>query len=127
IARMPAGAPSGGEVFGRIALASGGVIVGGLGGGLLGYQIIPHSDCNCDDPGSREFAIGAMAGLAVGAALSAAIPAQRSECSYGKRALYGFFGAVAVGALGLLPPRDQRVVFIPLGAAVGSGLASAFC
>ncbi len=120
-------APSGGEVFGRIALASGGVILGGLGGGLLGYGVIPHSRCHCDDPGLREFVIGATAGLAVGAALAAAIPTQRSECSYGKRVLYGFAGAVAVGALGLLPPGDQRVVFVPLGAAVGAGVASAFC
>lgn len=121
------GAPSGGEVFGRIALATGGVIVGGLGAGLLGYAVLPHSDCGCDDPGLNEFLIGSVVGIAAGSALAAAIPKQRSTCSYGRRVLYGLAGAAAAGALGVLAPHDQRVVSIPLGAAVGAGLVSAYC
>lgn len=120
--------PSSGELFGRIALGSGGVVLGALGGGLLGYATIPHSDCTCDDPGLREFVIGASVGIAVGAALAAAIPKQRGgQCSYAKRALYGLLGAATVGSLGWLAPVDQRVIFIPLGSAVGGGVASAFC
>jgi hypothetical protein len=121
------GAPSGGEVLGRIALATGGVIVGGLGAGLLGYAVLPHSDCDCDDPGLNEFVIGSIVGIAAGAALAAAIPKQRSTCNYGRRVLYGLVGAVAGGALGVIPPLDQRVITIPLGAAVGAGLVSAYC
>ena len=125
--RAPTDTPSTGEVFGRVGLGGAGVILGGLGGGLLGYLVLPHSDCNCDDPGLREYVIGAAVGGAVGAALAAAIPTQRSDCSYGRRAVYGLLGAVAGGALGVVAPDDQRVVFIPLGAAVGAGVLSAFC
>ncbi len=127
LALVQEGAPSGGEVFGRIALATGGVIVGGLGAGLLGYAVLPHSDCDCDDPGLNEFVIGSIVGIAAGAALAAAIPKQRSTCNYGRRVLYGLMGAVAGGALGVIPPLDQRVITIPLGAAVGAGLVSAYC
>jgi hypothetical protein len=120
--------PSAGDVLGRVALGSSGVVLGGIGGGLLGYTVLPHSDCDCDDPGLREFVIGAAVGAAAGAALAAAIPKQRSSCNYGRRVVYGLLGAVAGGALGIVAPTDNmRALFIPLGAAIGAGTSSAFC
>lgn len=119
--------PSVPEVLRRAGAGAGGAVVGAFLGGLAGYGLLPHSDCGCDDHGLHEFAIGAAVGGVAGAALAAAFPAQRSRCSYGRRVVYGIVGAVAGGVLGLVAPDDQRVVFIPLGAGTGAGLASAFC
>jgi hypothetical protein len=104
-----------------------GASLGGLGAGLLGYAVLPHSDCDCDDPGLNEFLIGAAVGTVTGAALAAALPKQRSRCSYGKRVVYGLAGALAGGALGMIPHGDARVLFVPLGASIGAGVASAYC
>lgn len=123
----PADPPSGGEVAGRLGLGAVGAALGGLGGGLLGYTVLPHSDCNCDDPGLNEFLIGAAVGTVTGAALAAALPKAHSSCDYGKRVLYGLAGALAGGALGMLPPGEARVLFVPVGATIGAGVASAYC
>jgi hypothetical protein len=123
----PVDKPSAGEVFGRVGLSAIGASLGGLGAGLLGYAVLPHSDCDCDDPGLNEFLIGAAVGTVAGAALAAALPKQRSRCSYGKRVVYGLAGALAGGALGMLPHGDVRVLFVPVGATIGAGVASAYC
>ncbi|HET7622279.1 MAG TPA: hypothetical protein VFK39_10285 [Gemmatimonadaceae bacterium] len=127
ITLAPADAPSGGEVVGRMGAAAIGASLGGLGAGLLGYAVLPHSDCDCDDPGLNEFLIGAAVGTVAGAALAAALPKQRSRCSYGKRVVYGLAGALAGGALGMIPHGDARVLFVPVGASIGAGVASAYC
>ncbi len=123
----PADTPSAGELFARVGLGAVGAGLGGLGAGLLGYALMPHSDCNCDDPGLREFVIGAAVGTVAGAALAAALPKQRSPCSYGSRVVYGVVGALAGGTLGLMAPKNGRAVTIPLGAAIGAGVSSGFC
>lgn len=125
--RIPAARPSTLEVLGRVGAGASGAALGALAGGLAGYTLLPHSDCNCDDPGLREFVIGAAVVGVAGAALVAALPEQRSRCSYGRRAVYGVIGALAGGALGLVAPENSQAVFIPLGAGTGAGLASAFC
>lgn len=127
IAVAPVDTPSAGEVFGRVGLGTAGAGLGGLGAGLLGYALLPHSDCDCDDPGLREFVIGAAVGMVAGAALAAALPKQRSQCSYGTRTVYGVVGALAGGVLGLIPRGNGRVITIPLGAAIGAGVSSGFC
>jgi hypothetical protein len=127
ITAAPLDTPSAGEVFVRVGLGAAGAGLGGLGAGLLGYALIPHSDCDCDDPGLREFVIGAAVGMVAGAALAAALPEQRSRCSYGKRVAYGVAGALAGGALGLIARGNARAIFIPLGAATGAGIWSGFC
>lgn len=119
--------PSVPDVLRRAGAGTAGAVVGAFVGGLAGYRLLPHSDCDCDDPGLREFIIGAAVGGVAGAALAAAFPKQRSRCSYGRRVAYGVVGAVAGGTLGLVAPSDQRVIFVPLGAGTGAGLASAFC
>jgi hypothetical protein len=124
---VPVNTPSAGEVLGRVGLGAVGAGLGGLGAGLLGYALIPHSDCNCDDPGLNEFLIGAAVGTVAGAALAAAIPKGRSRCSYGMRVVYGLAGALAGGALGMIPHGDARVLFVPVGATIGAGVASAYC
>jgi hypothetical protein len=101
--------------------------IGGLGGGLLGFAVLGRIDCHCDDNGLRGLAIGAAVGTVTGAALAAALPKQRSSCSYGKRVVYGLAGALAGGALGMLPHGDARVLFVPVGATIGAGVASAYC
>jgi len=123
----PVDTPSAGEVFGRIGAGALGATLGALGGGLLGYAAIPHSDCDCDDPGLREFLIGAAIGTVAGAALAAALPRQHSDCGYGRRVAYGVAGALAGGVLGLIPQGDERVLFVPIGAVIGAGVASAHC
>jgi hypothetical protein len=123
----PVDTPSAGEVFGRVGASAIGATLGGLGAGLLGYAVLPHSDCGCDDPGLNEFLIGAAVGTVAGAALAAALPKQRSRCSFGRRVAYGVAGALAGGAVGFIPKADARVVTIPLGAAIGAGVASAYC
>jgi hypothetical protein len=123
----PVDTPSAGEVFARVGLGAAGAGLGGLGAGLLGYAILPHNDCDCDDPGLREFVIGAAVGTVAGAALAAALPEQRNQCSYGARAVYGVVGALAGGVLGLLPRGNARAITIPLGAAIGAGVSSGFC
>lgn len=127
IVSAPVDTPSTGEVFGRVGAGAIGATLGGLGAGLLGYALLPHSDCHCDDPGLNEFLAGAAVGTVVGAALAAALPKQRSRCSYGRRVLYGVAGALAGGALGFIPDGDARALVVPLGAAVGAGVASAYC
>lgn len=120
--------PSTSEVLSRVGAGALGAGLGALGGGALGYAMLPRSDCHCDDPGLHEFLVGATVGSVAGAALAAALPAQRSRCSYGRRALYGLLGGMAGGALGFIASSDhQRVVFVPLGAGVGSGVLGAFC
>jgi hypothetical protein len=123
----PVDTPSAGEVFGRVGSSAIGATLGGLGAGLLGYAVLPHSDCGCDDPGLTEFLIGAAVGTVTGAALAAALPKQRSRCSYGRRVVYGLAGALAGGALGMIPHGDARVLFVPVGATIGAGVASAYC
>lgn len=123
----PVDTPSAGEVFARVGFGAAGAGLGGLGAGLLGYALLPHSDCDCDDPGLREFVIGAAVGTVAGAALAAALPKQRSQCSYGKRVAYGVLGALAGGALGFIPRGNARAIVIPLGAAIGAGVSSGFC
>ncbi len=131
IVAAPVDTPSAGEVLGRVGSSAIGATLGGLGAGLLGYAVLPHSDCNCDDPGLNEFLIGAAVGTVAGAALAAALPKQRSRCNYGKRVVYGLAGAlagaVAGGALGRIPHGDARVLFVPVGATIGAGVASAYC
>lgn len=127
IAMAPVDTPSAGEVFARVGLGAAGAGLGGLGAGLLGYALLPHSDCDCDDPGLREFVIGAAVGMMAGAALAAALPKQRSRCRYGRRVVYGLAGALAGGALGMIPHGDARVLFVPVGATIGAGVASAYC
>jgi len=120
--------PSSSEVLGRVGAGVLGAGVGALGGGALGYAFLPERHCACEDPGLRQFLIGATVGSVAGAALTAALPAQRSRCSYGRRVLYGLLGGMAGGALGFIASSDhQRVVFVPLGAGVGSGVLGAFC
>jgi hypothetical protein len=127
IVAAPVDTPSAGEVFGRVGASAIGATLGGLGAGLLGYAVLPHSACGCDDPGLNEFLIGAAVGTVTGAALAAALPKQRSRCSYGRRVVYGLAGALAGGALGMIPHGDARVLFVPVGATIGAGVASAYC
>jgi hypothetical protein len=102
--------------------------VGALGGGALGLAFIPEGRCDCDDEGVRGFLIGASVGALAGAALAAALPAQHSRCSYGRRVVYGLLGGVAGGALGFIAPSNNaRVVFAPVGTGVGAGILSALC
>jgi hypothetical protein len=127
VVAAPVDTPSGGEVAGRMGAAAIGATLVGLGAGLLGYAVLPGTDCQCDDPGLNKFLIGAAVGTVTGAALAAALPKQRSRCSYGKRVVYGLAGALAGGALGLMPRGDAPLLFVPLGASIGAGLASAYC
>lgn len=121
-------APSEKEVFGRVAAGTLGATLGGIGGAVIGFTLFPHGRCRCDDPGANELLTGAAVGVVSGAALAAAIPTQDSHCSYGRRVLHGFLGAVAGGALGLLAPKgNARVLVVPLGTGLGAGILSAFC
>lgn len=127
IVAAPVDTPSAGEVFGRMGASAIGATLGGLGAGLLGYAVLPHSACGCDDPGLNEFLIGAAVGTVTGAALAAALPKQRSQCSYSRRTVYGVVGALAGGVLGLIPRGNGRAITVPLGAAIGAGVSSGFC
>lgn len=127
---VPVDTPSADELFGRVGLGAIGAGVGGIGVGLLGYAVLPHSDCDCDDPGINEFLIGAAIGTVTGAAMAAALPKQRSSCSFRKRLAYGIVGALAGGTFGLIVPGvsdNGRAITIPAGAAIGAGVWSSFC
>ena len=110
--------------------ALGGSVLGAIGGGLLGYQILPH-DCGCDDPGLDALIYGALAGSAIGASFGAAAPDLRSVCSFDrrfKRSLIGY--SIAAGVSYVLAGgagSEGTIIAVPLGAIGGSLAALGEC
>lgn len=119
------------ELIQRAEVGAVGAGVGIVGGALLGYSaaaFLPLPGCNCDDPGLSEIAIGAAIGTVAGAALAAALPEQRSQCSFAERVGLGLLGAAVGGTLGFVAARGgHRLILIPVGAGSGAGVLSAFC
>lgn len=86
----------------RLVTAAGGAAVGIVVGGVVGYRLLPHHDCGCDDPGLAELVWGAAVGGSIGAALGAAAPHLDSVCSFKQRVGRTILGAGAGATLGFL-------------------------
>ena len=85
--------------LGLLGAASGAVI-----GALIGGTIVPHHDCNCDDPGLDEVIISGAIGTILGAGLAAGAPRFESTCSAKARLALGLLGGAAgAGGAGGVP------------------------
>jgi len=111
----------------RLLTATGGALVGIVAGGTAGYQLIPHHDCGCDDPGLDELIWGAVVGSSIGAALGAAVPHLGSVCSFNERIKRTLIGGVAGGALGFAAgifSGSEAILFTVPAFSVGEALGS---
>ena len=112
----------------RTASGAVGWIAGAVAGGFVGYRVLPHSACSCDDPGLTEALTGAVVFGAVGAALGAAVPLLESQCSFGTRVARSLIGSVVGTGLGFLAqPQESRAVAIPILSITGASLAEWRC
>jgi hypothetical protein len=105
---------------------------GGAYAGALTTLALPHSDCNCDDPGLREAIVGAMVGSVLVPAVVSAIPELSSECSFARRTGIGILGGVAGAAIGgvlgaSVAPGGGVVVGYVGGAGLGAALGTGLC
>ena len=119
------------EIPARSVLGIGGAFIGAYAGALLGIQVIPHSACNCDDPGLTEALEGAAVGSALVSAVLASAPQMSSGCHPVRRFGYGavgaLAGAVAGGALGATMGGAGVLLGYVAGAGLGAGISSAVC
>jgi len=101
--------------------AAGGVFLGAIAGGFVGYNVLPH-ECGCDDPGLDALIYGGLAGMTVGAALGASLPDLHSVCSFEKRLGRSLAGAgiAAIGSFLLAGNGESVIIAVPLGAIGGS-------
>lgn len=111
----------------RLFSSLGGTVIGGLAGGLAGYNVLPHAP-NGDDPGLKELVYGMLAGSAVGAAVGAAAPNLRSVCNFPTRLKKTLVGASIAGAAAYLVGgglnSDGSVIIVVPASAIGGSLAS---
>ena len=114
----------------RVFTTFGGVLVGAVAGGYVGYNVLPHN-CACDDPGLDEMIYGAFAGMAIGAAIGASAPDLGSRCSFEKRFVRSLAGAgLAAGAAYFVAGghgNGGTVFAVPAGAIGGSLAALGRC
>lgn len=119
------------EIPVRAALGIGGAFIGAYAGALVGVQVIPHSPCNCDDPGLTEAIEGAAVGSALLSAVLASAPQMSSGCHPVRRFGYGavgaLTGAVAGGALGATMGGAGVLLGYIAGAGLGAGISSGVC
>jgi hypothetical protein len=106
----------------RLVSSVGAAGLGIVGGGLLGYHILPHCT-GCEDPGLDSIIYGSFVGAAIGAAFGAARPDLRSVCRQFKarfqRTLIG--AGAGAGAMFLVSGRNETSLFlVPVGAIGGS-------
>lgn len=111
----------------RLFSSLGGTFIGGLAGGLAGYNVLPHTS-NGDDPGLNELVYGMLVGSSVGAAIGAAAPNLRSVCNFQSRLKRTIVGASVAGAAAYLVGgglnRDGSVIIVVPVSAMGGSLAS---
>lgn len=104
-----------------------GWIPGAVAGGFLGYAV-PHGSCNCDDPGLKEFAIGAAVGGVFGSAIGAAFPKLNSSCSFARRFGLGLLGAAVGTGVGLIPITEgAQPITVAVFSSIGAGIADWPC
>ena len=110
----------------RALTSLGGVFLGAIAGGYVGYNVLPHN-CACDDPGLDELITGAFVGMAIGAAIGASAPDLGSVCSFDKRLMRSLAGAgLAAGAAYFLAggsSNEGTLIAVP-AAAIGGSLAA---
>lgn len=112
----------------RTASGAMGWVAGAIAGGFVGYRVLPHSPCSCDDPGLTEALTGAVVFGAVGAALGAAAPLLESQCSFGTRVGRSLIGSVVGTGLGFLArPQSAQALAIPVLSISGASLAEWRC
>lgn len=112
----------------RTASAAVGWVAGAVAGGFVGYRVLPHSACSCDDPGLSEALTGAVVFGAVGAALGAAAPLLESSCSFNTRVGRSLIGSVVGTGLGFLAQsQSAQAVAIPVLSISGASLAEWRC
>ena len=114
----------------RVLTALGGVFFGAIGGGYVGYNVLPHN-CRCDDPGLDEMISGAFVGMAIGAAIGASGPDLGSVCSFERGLMRSLAGAgLAAGAAYLVAGgsgNEGTLLAVPAGAIGGSLAALGRC
>ena len=84
----------------RLFASVGGLALGMVAGGVIGYRILPHCG-GCEDPGLEQLVYGALAGGAIGAAFGASLPDLDSVCTFQQRVTRSLIGAggAAAGAV----------------------------
>jgi hypothetical protein len=110
----------------RLFGGAGGMFIGGIAGGYLGYNLLPHTP-NGDDPGLIELLQGLIVGSAVGAAVGVSAPNLRSVCNFGTRfgrAMLGSGGAAAVLYFASGGARNGSAIFVVPVGSVGGSLAA---
>jgi hypothetical protein len=120
---------------GRAFVIRGGVgVVGwfaGAAAGLFTALVLPHHDCQCDDPGLEEALTGLVIGSTIGAAAGASLPSLGRGCKYRTRlgrALLGSVGGTLIGALVAIPTnQDFGWIAVPAASASGAALAIGRC
>ena len=120
------------QVRGKMAIravsAAIGWFPGAFVGGYVGYHLLGHSPCGCDDPGLSEALIGVAIGGTLGASLGAALPGLKSHCSFGQRWARGLAGAVIGMGLGMIPlTQGAQIITVPLFSSIGAGVAQGRC
>jgi hypothetical protein len=106
----------------RLFSSVGGAAAGAVVGGFIGYNAFSR-DCGCDDPGLDNLIYGGLAGIAVGAALGAALPDMQSACDFKTRFTRSLVGsAIASSAAFLLSGvrTSATIVVVPVASVGGS-------
>ncbi len=117
-----------GRLLVRAMTAALGWLPGAFVGGYLGYNILEHKRCSCDDPGLREIVIGATFGGVVGAGVGAAFPELKSRCSFGKRLGLGLLGAAIGTGAGMIPLTEgAQIITVPLFSSIGAAFGDSRC
>ena len=120
--------PPRGALVARGFTALGGWVLGAFAGGFVGYHVLPHHPCHCDDPGLNELLIGAVAGGVAGAGFGAAVPKLNSRCSAARRFGLGLLGSVIGTGIGMIPLTEgAQIITVPLFSATGAALAEWRC
>jgi hypothetical protein len=117
-------------LFTRAVAGSGGWLLGVVAGGYIA-SVLPHHDCQRDDPGLDEALAGILIGGIAGAADGAAAPSLGRFRGYGGRFGRGLLGSTAgtviAGALTLPTFAPAAIVAIPIGASSVAALAIGNC
>lgn len=120
--------PPRGALVARGFTALGGWVLGAFAGAFVGYHVLPHRPCHCDDPGLNELLIGAVGGGVVGAGFGAAVPKFNSRCSAARRFGLGLVGAVIGTGIGMIPLTEgAQIITVPIFSATGAALAEWRC
>jgi hypothetical protein len=109
----------------RTLTAAVGGAAGALGGGLLGANVWPH-DCNgCEDAGLEEFIVGFAIGAVTGAGIGAALPRFGNDrCTFTTRLWRALGGAAAGSVTGALLGSTVGETSLFVGGSIGTAFGA---